>query len=157
MFETTDLERGIGVEEASGERAATLQLVVDNIPGLVFTMTPAGDLEFVNRQVLDYFGGTLDELRNWTHSDALHPDDLPQVIAAWKHSLETGEPYEIEQHRIRRADGVYRWFSVRVLPGRDSNGQITRWYSLLTDTDERKQAEERLRRNETRLLQAQEL
>jgi len=67
----------------------------------------------------------------------LHPDDLPSVSAAWMHSVGTGTPYDIE-HRIRRADGVYRWFHVRGLPVRNSEGTITRWCVLQVDIDERR-------------------
>jgi transcriptional regulator with GAF, ATPase, and Fis domain len=65
------------------------------------------------------------------------------VIAAFTSSIETGQPYDTE-HRIRRADGVYRWFQVRALPLRDTEGRIIRWYVLSTDIDQRKQAEDRL-------------
>ena len=120
-----------------------LRLIVDTIPGLVAIMTARGEVELVNQQVLDYFGRTLDELKQWGTSDAVHPDDLPAVIAAWTRSVETGAPYEFE-HRIRRADGVYRWFQSRGHPLRDAEGRVVRWYNLLTDIDERKQAEEAL-------------
>ena len=106
-------------------------------------MTAAGELEFVNQQNLDYFGKTLEELRSWASNDVFHPDDLARAIAAWKHTQETGQPDEIEC-RLRRVDGVYRWFQLRCLPLRDSEGSIIRWMSLHTDIDERKQAEDRL-------------
>ena len=130
----------------------SLRLIVDSIPGLVHSTTTEGKLEFVNRQLLDYFGKTLDELKGWATNDVIHPDDLPRVIAAFKNSIETGQPYDTE-HRCRRADGVYRWFHVRALAVRDTEGGIIRWYTLLTDIDERKQAEEALRQDERELRQ----
>jgi formate hydrogenlyase transcriptional activator len=130
----------------------SLRLIVDSIPGLVHTTTAEGKLEFVNRQLLDYFGKTLDELKGWATNDVIHPDDLPSVIAAFKNSIETGQPYDTE-HRCRRADGVYRWFHVRALAVRDTEGGIIRWYTLFTDIDERKQAEEALRQDERELRQ----
>jgi PAS domain S-box-containing protein len=133
-----------------------LRLIVDTIPGLVAIMTAAGEVELVNQQVLDYFGRTLDELKQWGTSDAVHPDDLPAALAAWAHSVEHGTSYEFE-HRIRRADGVYRWFQSRGNPLRDAEGRVVRWYNLLTDIDERKQIEERLRRSEAFLLEAQSM
>ena len=142
------------VELPTSERE--LRLIVDTIPGLVAIMTPQGEVELVNQQVLDYFGRTLDELKKWGTSDAVHPDDLPTVVVAWTHSVETGTPYEFE-HRIRRADGVYRWFQSRGQPLRDAEDRIVRWYNLLTDIDERKQAEEKLRHSEAFLLEAQSL
>jgi len=139
---------------SAGERE--LRLIVDTIPGLVALMTPRGEVELVNQQVLDYFGRTLDELKQWGTSDAVHPDDLPAAIAAWTRAVETGAPYEFE-HRIRRADGVYRWFQSRGQALRDADGQIVRWYNLLTDIDERKNVEEQLRCSEAFLLQAQSM
>jgi PAS domain S-box-containing protein len=121
--------------------------IVDNIPGMVSTMTAAGEVEFVNRQNREYCGVLLEELRGWSANDLVHSDDLPAVLAAWRHSVETGEMYEIE-HRIRRADGEYLWFQVRGVPERDTTGGIVRWYVLLTNIDERKRAEEALRASE---------
>ena len=129
---------------------------MDTIPGLVAIMTTRGEVELVNQQVLDYFGRTLDDLKQWGTSDAIHPDDLPGAIAAWTHSVETGAPYGFE-HRIRRADGAYRWFQSRGKPLRDAEGRVVRWYNLLTDIDERKQTEEKLQRSEAFLLEAQSM
>jgi len=106
--------------------------------------------------VLEYFGRTVEQLKQWGTTDAVHPADLPGAIAAWQHAVETGLPYEFE-HRIRRGDGEYRWFQSRGLPLRDAEGRIVRWYNLLTDIDARKQSEERLRRSEAELLEAQRL
>src|SRR5262249_18635107 len=94
------------------------RLVVETIPGLVAIMTATGEVEHVNRQVLEYFGRTLEELKCWGTIDAVHPDDLPRVIEDWTAAVATGQPYDTE-HRIRRADGVYRWFQCRGLPQRD--------------------------------------
>ena len=124
--------------------------IVDNIPGLVATTGAMGEVEFLNRQTLEYFGRTSEELKDWALIDAVHPDDLPRVIEARKKSIEAGQIYDIE-HRCRRADGVYRWFQVRGLPVRNAEGTITAWYLLLTDIDDRKKAEEALQSNERNL------
>jgi PAS domain S-box-containing protein len=143
----------IGVTDiSSGE---SFRLIVETIPGLIAVMTPEGEVAHVNRQVLDYFGRTLEELKKWGTSDAVDPVDLPRVKVAWQHSVETGSPYEFE-HRIRRADGEYRWFQSRGLPLRDANGHIVRWYNLLTDIHARKQAEDRLRHENVALKRAEE-
>ena len=134
----------------------SFRLIVETLPGLIAVMTAEGGVEHVNRQVLEYFGRTLEELRQWGTTDAVHPADLPRVAAAWQHAVQTGQPYEVE-HRIRRADGEYRWFQSRGLPLRDADGRIVRWYNLLTDIDARKQSEEKLRRSEADLLEAQRL
>src|SRR5215467_8175653 len=121
--------------------------IVDNVPGLVATMGAMGEVAFLNRQTLEYFGKTTEELKNWALIDAVHPDDLPSVIEARRKSIETGQIYEVE-HRCRRADGVYRWFQVRGLPVRDTENKVTAWYLLLTDIDGRKRAEEALHASE---------
>jgi formate hydrogenlyase transcriptional activator len=128
------------------------RLIVDSIPGFVCTLNAAGEVELLNRQLLEYFGKTAEELKNWSTSDAVHPDDLPRVMDAWRHSVETGQPYVLE-FRQRRADGVYRWFQSRALPARDTEGRITTWYMLLTDIEDRKRAEEKLRQDEWELRQ----
>jgi PAS domain S-box-containing protein len=127
-----------------------LRTIIDTIPGFVCTLSAAGEVELVNRQVLEYFGKTMEELKNWATSNVVHPDDLPRVVDSWKHSIETGQPYDLEL-RQRRADGVYRWFQSRALPTRDTEGRITGWYMLLTDIDDRKRAEDTLRSNEQSL------
>lgn len=142
-----DRKRG---EDALRARELSWRQIVDNIPGLVATMGATGEVEFLNRQTLEYFGKTNDELRNWSLIGAVHPDDLPQIIEARARSIETGQVYEVE-HRCRRADGVYRWFQVRGLPVRTAEGAITAWYLLLIDIEERKQAEEALQSKERSL------
>jgi PAS domain S-box-containing protein len=87
-------------------------------------MTPADEVESVNRHVLDYFGATLEELKGWATADIVHPDDLPAMVAAWKRAVHTEQPYDIE-HRIRRADGAYCWFHVRSTTERDASRPCT--------------------------------
>ena len=141
-------------EEALRASERSFRLIVDSIPGLTCTMTAEGEVELVNQRILDYTGKTLEELRNW--APLIHPDDRSLVITQWGRSVQTGEPYDT-QHRIRRADGVYRWFQVRGQPLRNKEGRIVRWYVLFTDIEERRQVEEKLRRSEADLLEAQRL
>src|ERR1700726_2162348 len=115
----TDIEDWKRAEEALRTSEESFRLVVDSIPGLVCTMNAAGEVQRLNRQLLEYFGKTTEELKNWATSDVVHPDDRARVVAAFASSIETGLPYDIE-HRCRRADGVYLWFQVRALPGRDT-------------------------------------
>jgi formate hydrogenlyase transcriptional activator len=136
-----ECKRNEAALQASEER---FRLIVDTIPGFVCTLSAAGELELVNRQVLEYFGKTTEELKNWGTSNVVHPEDLPRVIDAWKRSVETGQPYDLEL-RQRRADGVFRWFQSRAFPARDPEGRVTSWYMLLTDIDDRKQAEDKTR------------
>jgi PAS domain S-box-containing protein len=118
--------------------------------------TPGGDVDFINRQVLEYFGKTFDELKNWQTSDAVHPDDHDRVVTLWANTIANGQPYDVE-YRLRRFDGMYRWFHARGRPLRDAEGAVARWYVLLTDIDERKQAEQRLKEQEAELRQMLDL
>ena len=149
---STDIDDRKRAEEALHDREQSLRLVVDGIAGLVAIMSATGEVEVVNRQVSDYFGKAVEEMKGWSTSDAVHPDDLPAVISAWRHSVETLLPYDID-HRLRRADSVYRWFHARGLPLLDAEGRIIRWYVLLTDIDDRRRAEEKLRASEINLKQ----
>jgi PAS domain S-box-containing protein len=137
-------------EEALHDREQSLRLILDGIAGLVAIMTATGAVEAVNRQVLDYFCKSVGEMKGWSTSDAIHPDDLPDAISAWMHSVETVSMYDVD-HRLRRADGVYRWFHARGLPLCDAEGRVLRWYVLLTDIDDRKRAEEDLHNAQSEL------
>jgi PAS domain S-box-containing protein len=117
----------------------------DSLPGLVCMNAPDGQIEHVNATTLRYTGCTLDEIRNWPTT--VHPDDVATVAARKGHSIATGDPFEVDV-RIRRADGVFRWFHCLGMPFRDSDGRIIRWYDLLTDIDDRKRAEDALRARE---------
>ena len=128
-----------------GERE--LRLIIDSIPGLVALLTASGEVEVVNPQVFEYFGKTLEALRQWRTNDTVHPEDLPRVIDVLTRSVASGSPFDIEQ-RLRRSDGVYRWFQSRGFPIRDANGQVVRWCVLLTDIDDRKRAEDAVRASE---------
>ena len=133
--------------EALRESERSSRLVVDSIPGLVALLTAAGEVEFANRQIVEYTGQTLEELKQWGTNDTVHPEDLPHVIQAFTQSIGSGSPYAIVQ-RLRRSDGAYRWFQNNGFPLRDASGHIVRWCVLLTDIDERKRAEDALRESE---------
>ncbi|HKC80258.1 MAG TPA: PAS domain-containing protein, partial [Gemmatimonadaceae bacterium] len=126
-------------------------LVADSVPALIGVIAPDGAVEGVNRAVLDYFGASLEEIKGWATSKLVHPDDIPAVIASQKHSFETGERL-LSEHRLLRADGVYRWFKIYGEPLRNAEGEIVQWYMLQTDIDDLKRAESLLS-GEKRLLE----
>jgi PAS domain S-box-containing protein len=107
--------------------------IVDNIPGLVSTRSATCAPEFVNQQMLEFFGQSLEQLPHWT--SLIHPHDRERVVSLWRRSVDTGCPYDVE-HRARRADGVYRWLHARGQALRDADGRIVRWCNMLTDIDD---------------------
>jgi PAS domain S-box-containing protein len=126
-------------EEALRESERRVRSAFDGIAGLVSVMAPNGELESVNHQVFEYFGRSLEWLKNWETNDATHPEDLPGVLDLFKRAMAAGIPFQHEQ-RLRRFDGEYRWFETRGVPIRDDSGRIVRWYNLLTDIEDRKRA-----------------
>ncbi len=142
-----DLTERKRAEQALLERELEARLVIGAIPGFIAVMSREGEIEFVNQPLLAYFGRTLEDMKGWITSDAVHPDELPRLVSLWTRAMETGEPYEMES-RLRRADGAYRWFYSHAMPLRDGDGRVVRWYVLMTDIDDRKRAEEALRESE---------
>jgi PAS domain S-box-containing protein len=125
------------------ESEAKFRSAIDGIAGLVAIMAPNGELEAVNRQLIEYFGRSREELTTWETSDAVHPEDLPRILELFKTSIAAGAPFHYEL-RLRRFDGEYRWFENRGVPIRDESGFIVRWYVLLVDIEDRTRALERL-------------
>ncbi len=125
------------------------KLIIDTIPAQVWIAAPDGAMKFVNRRWLDFTGRSLEETIDWgwTKSGVIHPDDLPSLLETWQRVLAAGEPSEAES-RVRRADGVYRWFLIRAVPRRDDRGSIIEWYGTNTDIDDRKRAESLVRASE---------
>jgi PAS domain S-box-containing protein len=152
----TDIDARKRAEDALRASEHDLRAIIDTMPGYVATMTAAGEIQLVNKPILDYTGRSLDELQDWANSDVVHPDDLLRVLAAWTHAIETGQLLEYD-HRLRRANGAYRWFHLRGLPQRDEEGAVLRWYVLLNDIDDRRNAEEALRQTQARLSRAAQI
>jgi PAS domain S-box-containing protein len=153
VVDLTELKRA---EQALHESEREARLIVETIPGLVAILTPAGKVDAVNRQLVDYCGQPLEAMRDWGTNGTIHSEDLPRVVQVFTHSIASGDPYDFEA-RIRRFDGAYRWFQVRGLPLHDTSGQIVRWYVLLSDIDDRKRAESDLRDVHERFVDAQRL
>ena len=124
--------------------------MIDAIPALAWCNLPDGPNEFLNKPWHEYTGLSAEESHGWGWQTAFHPDDLPPLMEKWMKMLTSGEPDEIEA-RLRRHDGVYRWFLIRAEPFRDESGKIVRWYGTSTDIDDRKRAEEALQSNERNL------
>jgi hypothetical protein len=135
----TDVTEIMRAQQALRESERSARSTLDGIAGLVVILAPNGELETVNRQVFEYFGRSLEELKNWGTSDAVHPEDLPRVLELFKRAIASGIPFNYEL-RLRHFDGEYRWFDTRHVPIRDDSGCIARWYILATDIEDRTQA-----------------
>src|ERR1700729_2851971 len=140
---TLDIEELMRAQEALRESERSARSAIDGIAGLFAILAPNGEPEAVNCQLLNYFGRSFEELKNWGTTDAVHPEDLPRVLELNMRGLVSGLPFNFEL-RLRRFDGEYRSFETRVVPIRDDSGRIERWYNLLTDIEDRTRAQARL-------------
>src|SRR5712675_2445376 len=143
-------------EEALRESEYKLRQIIDTVPSLVWAVEPDGENTYANRRILDYIGAPYEDFRNSGWQRFVQPDDLPETLKAFQHAIETETSYETV-HRVRRADGEFRWHHTRGEPVRDREGRIIQWYGLTIDVDEAKKAEERLRRSEAYLAEAQRI
>jgi PAS domain S-box-containing protein len=124
--------------------------VMDALPGLVWTALPNGQVDFLNRRWCEYTGmGAEVILQSW--QEAIHPDDLPELLERWGAGLASGEPREVDA-RLRRFDGEYRWFLIRTRPIKDAQGRLVKWCGLNTDIEDRRRMEALLA-GETELLE----
>jgi PAS domain S-box-containing protein len=137
-----------------GSERLNAQLLVDSIPGLIHTARPDGYLDYFNKPWLEYLGVTLDKVTGWNWTAFVHPQDVEGIVAKWRTCLATGEVFEYET-RVRSANGEYRWMFHRKVPLRDANGNIVKWYGSSLDIEERKTAEEQLRRNTEELQRSE--
>jgi formate hydrogenlyase transcriptional activator len=131
--------------DTAGSRA-----ILDALPAIAWCKLPDGSNEFVNRRWQDYTGIPEDEARGQGWQAAVHPDDLSKLTERWAEIVASGQGGEFEG-RLRRRDGVFRWFLARFEPVRDDAGEIVRWYGTSTDIDALKQAEAKLREDERAL------
>ena len=131
---------------------AKLRKIIDTIPTLAWCSLPDGTGIFWNRRWHEYTGLTLEAARGWGWQDAIHAEDLKEITNKWLGFLASGQPGEVEG-RLRRFDGVYRWFLFRAEPLRDDSGNIVNWYGTDTDIDDLKRAEAKLRQDEEELRQ----
>ena len=126
-----------------------LQEVIETIPAMAWSAATDGAAEFFNRRWLDYAGLSADQVHGWGWTSAIHPDDLSRLADYWRSILTSGEPGEFEA-RLRRFDGVYRWFLFRATPSLD-HGRVVKWYGTNTDIEARKTAEQAIVTQNSRL------
>src|SRR3989441_8145956 len=134
--------------EESGD-VQDIRLVVDTIPTLAWSAGPDGSAQFFNQRWLDYTGLSAEQALGSGWEVAIHPDDLPRILETFREALNSVKPFEVEG-RFRRFDGEFRWFLFRGSPLRDRSGTVAKWYGTNTDLEERKRAEDALRKSEER-------
>jgi PAS domain S-box-containing protein len=143
-----------GSGAARRDETSELQLLVDSAPSLIHTARPDGYLDFFNQTWLGYVGRSLEALQGWKWTAYIHPEDVEGILERWRASLASGKPF-LHEARVLRADGEYRWMLHHKVAARDGYGQIAKWYGSSIDIEDRKRAEEQLRRS-TQELQRSE-
>jgi PAS domain S-box-containing protein len=137
-----DREDALRDAEKARER---FRFMAESMPQKIFTATPDGEIEYLNRQWVEFTGLPVEQITQRGWSQIVHPEDYEPNSRIWRHSLATGEPM-VFQSRFRRADGEYRWHLTRVLAMRDAAGKISMWIGSNTEIHEQKEKEEDLRR-----------
>jgi PAS domain S-box-containing protein len=130
--------------------------IIETIPSMLWSASPAGEVTHVSQRVLEYCGMSFEDFPNRGWKNIIHPDDFDDSAKKFLRAIETGESYSAT-HRLRRADGEYRWHHARGEPLRDPHGKIIQWYGLSIDIDERKRAEDHLRDTGIKLAKASRL
>lgn len=140
-----DIEDRKRAEQALAARERSLDLIINTMPVLTWSARGDGTTDFFNDHYLQYTGLNQQGAEGWGWTDIFHPEDTPRLASYWRALIQAGSAGEFEA-RMRRYDGVYRWFLIRANPLRDEAGVIVRWYGTNTDINDRKQAEEALSR-----------
>ena len=142
-----DITERARAEEGLRQTAAQYRILADAIPQIVWGALPDGNHDYYNRQWYDYTGVSQGGSNGERWTGLLHAEDLALAVQKWRHSLATGEPFEV-QYRLRHHSGEYRWVLGRALAVRDAAGAITRWMGTCTDIHEQKLAQEGLVRSD---------
>jgi PAS domain S-box-containing protein len=137
LFDIDELKKA---ESALQVREHELLGIIETIPSMLWSVSPTGETTHLSQRLVEYCGVPLEELVNRGWERFIHPDDREETLKAFVRAMETGESYSAI-HRLRRADGQYRWHQSRGEPLRDPHGKIIQWYGLAIDIDERKRAE----------------
>ena len=130
-----------------------LRLLIETVPAMVWRTTPGGEIDYINQRLADYLGRSVTDLKQQRWREIVHRDDVDTAAREWSRSLETEAPLAA-QYRLRRADGVYRWFQIRAEPLRDVDGHVVHWYGVHVDLDDSKRTEAALRATEAQLSRA---
>ena len=143
-------------ESALQAREHELLGILETIPSMLWSISPTGETTHLSQRVLEYCGAPLEELVNRGWERFIHPDDREETVKARDRAISSGESYSTI-HRLRRADGEYRWHHSMGEPLRDPHGKILQWYGLAIDIDARKRAEDHLRNTRIKLSTASKI
>ena len=124
-----------------GDSETRFRTLADTMPQMVWSTLPDGYHDYYNARWYDFTGAPAGSTDGEGWNDMFHPEDQERAWATWRHSLTTGEAYQIE-YRLKHFDGTYRWVLGRALPIRDEAGKITRWFGTCTDIHQQKLAAE---------------
>src|SRR6516162_3509567 len=144
-----DISHRKQAEERLRESEQRWRGLTEALPQLVWSATPDGACDYFSTQWTEHTGVPEPDLLGWRWLEVLHPDDREPTRQFWTESVAGRRPYDVE-YRVRRSDGVYRWFKTRGSPIRDSEGNIVKWFGTCTDITDLRQTEEALRASEER-------
>lgn len=137
----TEIGRQVRAEAALRDSEAKFAVLTESMPQMVWSTLPNGHHDYYNAQWYEFTGVPVGSTDGEAWNGMFHAEDQERAWKRWRHSLETGEPYEIE-YRLRHHSGAYRWTLGRALPVRDSRGNIVRWIGTCTDIDDAKRIAE---------------
>ncbi|MBI3387909.1 MAG: response regulator [Deltaproteobacteria bacterium] len=153
---TRDITERRQVETALRESEAKFRQLSESLPQLIWTCGADGQCDYLSPQWMDYTGIAEQEQLGQRWLEQIHPDDRDRTITAWNAALASEGALGLEL-RIRRTDGVYRWFRTLAVPLRDDHGRVVKWFGTNTDIEEQRQAEEERRVLETQRRQGQKM
>ena len=132
-------------EEVIKDNEKRFRELIESLPQLFWTCRVDGPCDYLSKQWVEFTGIPEVEQLGYGWLEQLHPEDKDRTVSEWMEKVKTGESFDIE-FRIRRYDGVYRWFKTRAVPMHDAEGNIIKWFGSNTDFQEIKKAEEQLRK-----------
>ncbi len=137
---STDITELKQSQEAFKISESQIRFLADALPQHVWTATPEGNLDYVNKRTVDFFGSSFDDIVGWGWQNQIHPDDLSLCLKNWENSLKTGLPYQTEM-RVKSAEGIFIWYLIRAVPY-FVNGNIVKWFGTSTDIEFQKKNEQ---------------